>query len=144
MRGRAVAAADVVRLPRDDPNFYLHLGPFFGSRAAAEEIGGPIWDEPDKRWLVALRDGRAIGICAWLPLPTHTRLLSGYVLPEHRRQGAYAALFRERLRLVGKVKLTATVTAASLGTFRGAGFRIVRQRGRFWLVERDIPSSRKS
>ena len=135
MPGRS-APPRVIHITRDDPSFYTLLGPLFGSRAVARELGSPLWDDPGKEWLVAMHGRQVIGVCAWLPGARGTRLLSAYVLPEFRCQGVYAALFSERLRLVGDVCLTATVTPASLGTFVRYGFEVAGRKGRYTHVSR--------
>ena len=123
-------------IDHDEPDFYPLIGPFLARREIALEVGSPLWDEPGKHWLVALRDGRVVGLCAWLRQRHHVRLLSAYVVPEYRRQGVYAALFASRLEAVGAIDLRSTVTPASLGTFLRAGFRIDRRRGRYAFVHR--------
>lgn len=138
-RRERAAGCRIERLDRSRPDFYCLLGPWLGNRAIARDLGSPLWDEPGKEWLVAMRDDQVIGVCAWLPGPRQTRLLSAYVLSEHRRQGVYTALFAERLRLVGNGCLVSTVTSASLGTFLRNGFEVAGRRGKYAHVRRSTP-----
>ncbi|MCE7081135.1 hypothetical protein [Streptomyces sp. ST2-7A] len=41
------------------PDFYPTLGPYLANRDVHHEIGGPIWDEPTKTWIIA-RTGTTI------------------------------------------------------------------------------------
>jgi len=131
----------IIRLSREDPAFYAYLGPFFGSRAAARELGMPIYDDPGRIWLVALTVEGPVG-CGSLEIKNHKAALkSGWVLPEHRKKGLYNALFEERLKLAaeaGATMVTATCTDASRNTHLRHGFAEIGRRGRYYLMQKEL------
>ncbi len=125
----------VARMTRDDPRFYPIVGPFLGRREIARELGGPVGDDDGKTWFAAVADGRAQGLCAALPRGGVTAYQSDYVLPEFRRRGVYAALRAARAEAFpGRAR--AVCTTAALPYLLADGFRPVRARGRFTIVER--------
>jgi ParB-like chromosome segregation protein Spo0J len=126
---------DVVTLTSDHPEFYRLIGPFLGSRDVAREIGGPVYDDPGKTWFAVISDGSAVAVCAAMPGAV-TTYQSDYVLPVHRGLGLYRALCAARCAAFpGPAR--AVCTPASLGAYLGSGFREVRRKGRFTVVERD-------
>lgn len=54
-------ATALVTMTNQDPRFYAAVGPFLSRRAVVDEVGGTLWDDDDKTWIVALRDGAAAG-----------------------------------------------------------------------------------
>lgn len=126
----------ILRMTRDDAAFYETIGPFLSRREFVAELGGPIWDDDGKVWFVAKRGRATLGIAAYRRVGNRTALVSAYVLPNHRRSGAYTALIEARLNeLSGRV--TATATDASRPALRKFGFRQIGKRGRFAIMEKD-------
>lgn len=41
---------DVIRLDRNHPDFYNHLGPIFGSRIIEQATRDRFYDDPEKQW----------------------------------------------------------------------------------------------
>lgn len=116
--------------------FYALMGPYLSRRAIVAEIGGHLWDDDDKTWFVATSPDRktVYGFCAARPAPGgKTTYLSAYVLPDHRRQGVYRALWQARRdRFPGPAQ--ATCTAASLPLFLAAGWTVTGERGSYRRV----------
>lgn len=58
-------AVELLVLTNTDRRFYPTLGPFLANRDVVKAVGGPIWDDDAKTWLV-LRDNRkgVLGFCA--------------------------------------------------------------------------------
>jgi hypothetical protein len=57
-------AVDLIELTNTDRRFYPLLGPFLASRAVVKAVGGPIWDDDTKTWLVLRRDKQILGFVA--------------------------------------------------------------------------------
>lgn len=121
-----------------DPDFYSVMGPFLSRREIVKEIGGPIWDEPDKVWFVRTCPAGIAGFSALQVRGQTAYLLSSYTLPAYRRQGIYTELLQERLAFARKEGCSAacvTATAMSQPMLLAAGFREVGKRGRYTKME---------
>jgi GNAT superfamily N-acetyltransferase len=125
------------RLTNADGRFYPLLGPFLARREVVRDIGGPIWDDDDKMWFVAVSDGAVVGFCAARDTGRRVTFQSAYVVPGHRRRGVYRALFAARLGHYADRPIRAMCTAASLPMFVTHGFVKIRTRGAFTEVNRD-------
>ncbi|MGG1673959.1 GNAT family N-acetyltransferase [Paenibacillus sp. NRS-1783] len=127
-----------VQTDRDQEGFYSLMGPFFGNRAAAKELGMPIWNDPDRQWIVAIDSAASRPIaCAsieFLKTKGKAVLKSAWVEPAFRHNGVYARLCLERFRIAqehGVHTLTATVTDKSLDTLLEHGFVRIGMRGKY-------------
>jgi ParB-like chromosome segregation protein Spo0J len=128
----------VTGLTRDDPGFWRLVGPWIARREVERDLGGRPYDDDGKTWFAALGDdGELLGFCAAAPGPGGvTAYQSDWVRPACRRQGVHRALCAARAAAFpGPAR--ATCTAASLPAYLAAGFREVRRKGSFTLVERD-------
>lgn len=120
----------VLLMTRDTPGFYEGMGPLFGSRAVAKEVGINMYDDEDKRWFVAF-EGRSFVGCA----SVRGAVVSDcYVTPEKRRQGAFTEILAHIMEHTPG-NLRAACTPASLKAFKAAGFRAVRNTKNFTFVE---------
>lgn len=125
----------VALMTNASPAFYPLLGPFLGRREVERELGGPLYDDDGKAWLAALGDsGSLLGFCAAMPGEV-TVYQSDYVLPACRGAGVYRAL-REARAAAFPGAARATCNEASLPAYLADGFREVRRKGRFTVVER--------
>jgi GNAT superfamily N-acetyltransferase len=115
-----------------DEDFYAIMGPFFGSKDAARELGEPIWDEPERDWVVAVSEGRALGCVA---VRKNDYVCSLYVEPGSRGKLIGYALLRAALDLYGGKRATATPHGAEL--FALFGFKEVGTKGSYLLMARD-------
>lgn len=138
---RAWDDVTLVQVSREDQEFYRYLGPFFGSRQAAKELGMPIWDDEGRLWVVALVGGQPVG-CASLEVRGRKGALkSAWVRPEHRHRDIYTAMLEERLRMavdLGLAVLMATCTEASRAVLERYGFQEVARRGRYYVMRREM------
>lgn len=121
----------IERLSRDDPNFYRLMGPFFGSRALASEVGINPYDDADKIWITALLYQDIVGI-----MSLRGKTISDcYVLPTYRGIGIFTKMLEHCLANYGGS--LATCTAASLPAFLAAGFEIISKTKNFTRVKRN-------
>ena len=60
---------ELVELTNTDRRFYTTLGPYLANRDVIKSVGGPIWDDDTKTWLV-LRDKRH-GVLGFVAVATH-------------------------------------------------------------------------
>jgi len=119
----------IVPLSRDNKDFYRLMGPVFGSRTIAKEIGIHAYDDQDKEWFV-LMDGCVIYGCASL----RGGLISDcYVKPAHRGQGYFSAILK-RVLMEPVPVFRATCTPASVTAFLSAGFNVVGKTKNFTRV----------
>jgi ParB-like chromosome segregation protein Spo0J len=130
----------VIALTSAHPAFYGLIGPFLARREIVAEVGGPLYDEDGKTWFAVVEDGRAAGVCAVMPGGIAV-YQSDYVRPEARGRGVYRALCAARAAAFpGRAR--AVCTLASLPAYLAGGFREVRAKGRFTVVERNaIPGA---
>lgn len=122
------------RLTNNHRAFYPTLGPFLSRRAIVKEIGGPIWDDDNKTWWVALRGKTVLGFAAARDDTRHITFQSAYTLPDYRRQGIYRTLLQARLDVYTGHPIRAVCTPASLPVLLAHGFVVVRARGSYTEV----------
>lgn len=129
-------------MTNQDKNFYSYMGPFFGSRKVAKELGMPLWDD-DNIWIIAFNHDKVIGFCSFIKHKSQSKatLKSAYVLEEYRNKGVYDRLFKERLNVLKKMKikhLVATTTEKSWSTHERYGFKHITNRGRYRVYEKEL------
>ena len=119
------------RLSRHNHDFYELLGPVFGSREIAKQVGIHVYDDEDKAFYVAEADGlRLAGLVS-----SRAGLVSDcYVFPEFRRRGALRALLT--FATLEPRDYRANCTAMSIGAFLEQGFTPVRVTKNFTYVEK--------
>lgn len=121
----------ILPLSNDSPNFYRTMGPFFGSRKVAKEVGIHLYDDPDKQWFTATLNGHFSGFAS-----LRGNVISDcYVKPDCRNLGVMTELLA-RILLEPRVKFTANCTAASVGLFKKAGFAETGKTKNFTRVEK--------
>lgn len=135
----------IVRTRRGEKDFYNLMGPFFGNRQVAKDLGMPIWNDPDREWVVAIDVDADLPIgCAsiqFLKTKGKAAMKSGWVHPECRGQGIYNRMFEERLKIAaerGIKVLTAVVTEKSFNTHVRHGFREIGRRGRYHVMRKEM------
>jgi hypothetical protein len=57
-------ATDLRVLVNTDRGFYPLMGPFLARREVVKAVGGPVWDDDAKTWLVVVRDRQVLGFVA--------------------------------------------------------------------------------
>jgi GNAT superfamily N-acetyltransferase len=132
----------IVKMTNKEEGFYSMMGPFFGSRKVAKELGMPLWDD-DRIWIIILDEGKVIGFCSFVIHKSRKKatLKSGYVLDEYRGQGIYNALFKARMNILidlGVEKLISTTTEKSRKTHERFGFTHTINKGKYRVYEKDL------
>lgn len=125
---------NVIHVTNTYPKFYQLLGPFFGSREVYKALGGGVFDDAGKEWLIALDGGKVAGFCAFLVTGKRAKLKSSYVIPEYRKKGLYDYLFGQRMVILegrGIEVITGTATAMSRSTYERYGFTL-RPKGNYF------------
>lgn len=120
----------ILSLSRENKDFYRLMGPYFGSRAVAAEVGIHIYDDEDKEWFAAYVCGALVGFAS-----LRGNVVSDcYVKPFLRREGVFSAIL-SRILLAKPFDLKANCTPASLGTFLALGFQVKSKTKNFTRVE---------
>lgn len=131
----------IIQRERTDPDFYALMGPLFGSRAIARELGMPMYDDPGRIWCIAIDDLGAVIGCGSIAISGHKAALkSAWVAPEWRGKGIYNDLFRARLAIATErhvSSITATATRLSRNTHLRHNFRQTGTRGKYFLMRKD-------
>jgi hypothetical protein len=119
----------VEKIDRNKFDFYLLLGPYFGSRKVAKEVGIHTYDDYEKVWFVAFDQG-LIGFAS-----LKKNVVSDcYVLPECRNQGVFSVILSSLL-LLSNGNLKATCTQSSKKAFANAGFVETKKTANFTFME---------
>lgn len=118
------------KLSRADSDFYQLLGPYFGSRSVAREIGINVYDDASKQWFAAFDDASLIGFAS----VKGSTVSDCYVVIRRRREGVLSSILSTVL-LENRVGLIATCTPASLGVFLSLGFMTRSRTKNFTRVE---------
>jgi hypothetical protein len=118
-------------LTNTDPDFYPVMGPFLSRREVVAAVGGPIWDEDGKTWIVARTRGGVDGFCAftargraWWVESLYT--VTGDQALAARRVSEAVARFGP-----GRPQLQATVRQPHVPAYTAAGFTVVSQSANF-------------
>lgn len=128
-------ASDVITpIDKTDPEFYPLMGPFLASRDVVHQVGGPIWDDDGKTWLVARRDGAVTGFIALTKRGARTVVESGYTVAGS--PALMGRLVKAAVRHAGSTPLTATVRHEHTGAYTAAGFTVVEEKVNFVRLER--------
>ena len=118
------------KLSRGDSDFYQLLGPYFGSRSVAREVGINIYDDKDKEWFAAFKGETLAGFAS-----IRGKIISDcYVIDCHRRKGMFLLILSSVLT-GEQLDFAATCTDASLGAFLSHGFKIKSKTKNFTKVE---------
>ena len=127
-----MAEFTIKKITRKTAGFYEVLGPLFGSRKVAKEVGINLYDDEDKTWYVVSYGSLFAGCCS-----LRGRVVSDcYVDEKHRKQGVFRAMLISLL-LDTTGRLRANCTEGSLPTFISQGFKQVSATKNFTLVELD-------
>jgi hypothetical protein len=122
----------VSKISRSDINFYNTLGPVFGSRRIAKEVGINCYDDPDKQFYIATKNGLLAGLCS-----VNGNVISDcYVYPQHREKGVMTLLLKEVIKKPGKYR--ATCTHESKSCFAKLGFKVKKELKNFTMMELTI------
>lgn len=118
----------ISKINKSDANFYSLLGPVFGSRAIAKEVGIHCYADTGKQFYIAMVDDQLVGL-----LSKHKGVISDcYVYPNYRRLGILNELLQKALD-GGSYK--ATCTELSRGVFERNGFVAKQKTKNFTIME---------
>lgn len=120
---------EIRKLDRSDTDFYALMGPIFGSRRIAKEIGINVYDDSDKQFFAIMGDGFVIGILS----VRGSAISDCYTVPNYRRKGMLDALLFTAVSGMNYAK--ATCTPASRGVFEKAGFKPIKELKNFTIME---------
>lgn len=121
---------EIRTMDRNNSSFYRLMGPVFGSRKIAKEVGIHCYDDDDKEWFMAFSGSRLIG---WLSV--RGRIVSDcYVIPSERNCGVFDRLLEYMLRINGG-SLVANCTPSSVRAFEKAGFKHGKRSKNFQMME---------
>jgi len=120
---------EIRKLNRSDTDFYALMGPIFGSRAIAKEIGIHIYDDANKQFYVTTHNGILVGV-----ISLRGSVISDcYTKPWHRKIGVFGELLSEVKEDINYAK--ATCTQLSRGIFEQAGFKPIKELKNFTIME---------
>lgn len=111
-------------------NFYQILGPFFGNRLMAKEVGIQPFDDDEKKWFVSMIGNDAIGVAS-----LHGIIVCDcWVFPEYRNQGVFSSLVDFLIRN-STGNLRANCTKMSYPIFAKFGFNEIKKTKNYTLME---------
>ena len=118
-----------------DQEFYSTIGPFLSRREVVKEIGGPVWDDDGKLWIVAKVEGRVAGFCG-----IHKAdLCSVYVVPGSRAKGVSKALISRAIEAAKESGLDAIqVVTHAPATYLKLSFAEKSKRGSWSVMEKTL------
>lgn len=119
----------ISQIKRSDINFYNILGPVFGSRMIAKEVGINCYDDPDKHFYIATKRGLLAGLCSL----RGSVISDCYVYPQHRKQGVMTMLLKEATQKPGIYR--ATCTTMSRECFEKIGFQVKKELKNYTVME---------
>lgn len=119
----------ILNLNPSGSNFYALMGPIFGSRSIAKEVGISIYDDPGKQFFVAMINDLVVGT-----LSVRGSVISDcYTMIAHRQKGILSSLLSEALIDMNYAK--STCTPLSRGVFEKAGFNPIKELKNFTVME---------
>jgi GNAT superfamily N-acetyltransferase len=119
----------ISKINKTDKGFYELLGPIFGSRKIAAEVGIHCYADIGKDFYIAKVDEELIGL-----LSIKGNVISDcYVYPDFRRTGILTGLLNEATKRSGHYR--ATCTYLSKGVFLKRGFTIKSSTKKFTMME---------
>lgn len=120
----------VSKIDKNSSCFYQIMGPFFGSRQMAKEVGIQPFDDDGKIWFVSMIGDKSIGVAS-----LNGRVVSDcWVLPDYRNNGVFSSLLDSIVRNTGE-NLKANCTNMSRGIFAKFGFLQTKQTKNYTMME---------
>lgn len=114
-------AADLIEVTNTDRRFYPLLGPYLANREVVQTVGGPIWDDDAKTWLVVKDTKRGVlGFCAVAVHGNRTVVESLYTQPGMRRVAS--ELVGAAVARFGSRELWANVRREIVAAYADSGF----------------------
>lgn len=108
----------IVKISREDSNFYSLLGCVFGSREIAKEVGINVYDDADKQFYLMIDNEILAGL-----ISVKKRIISDcYTYQKYRKQGILDSLIKHVIS--DKKSYLATCTNMSKNVFYKNGFKV--------------------
>lgn len=124
-------------LTNTDSDFYPVMGPFLSRREVVAAVGGTIWDEDGKTWIVARGRGGAVdGFCAFAARGRAWWVESLYTVTGDPELAARLIQYTVDRFAEGRPQLQATVRHPYLDAYIAAGFTTVKQTTNFATLVR--------
>lgn len=124
-------ASDLIIRTNTDPDFYPVMGPFLSRHEVVAAVGGPIWDEDGKTWIIARSRGAVDGFCAFTKRGRAWWVESLYTVTGNEALAARLVKATVDQYGPGRPQLQATVHHPSVPAYTAAGFTIVSQSTNF-------------
>ncbi|MFC7331372.1 hypothetical protein [Marinactinospora rubrisoli] len=125
----------LVELTNTDHTFYPTLGPFLARREVHAYLGGNVWDDDAKTWIVARHRRRTVGFVAVAARGRRWLVESLYITPD-APQGTGEALAAAAVARCGPAELHAIARHAHAGPYLAVGFTITSQTKEFARMTR--------
>jgi ribosomal protein S18 acetylase RimI-like enzyme len=127
----------------DSKEFYAEMGHIFASREIRKELDGyPIDNTPERMWIVAYLGEKVVGFRSY---GTDSKgegvFFDAWVREDCRRNGLYRRMLQlaeQDLREIGARIIRAIGNDNSTPILQEQGFKILRKRGRFNVMEKVI------
>lgn len=120
----------VNKIDKNSPCFYQIMGPFFGSRQMAKEVGIQPFDDDGKLWFVSMVGDKAIGVASL----NGSVVSDCYVISDYRNKGVFSLLIDSIVRSTAS-NLKANCTNMSRGIFAKFGFLQTKQTKNYTMME---------
>ncbi|MEW1699402.1 MULTISPECIES: hypothetical protein [unclassified Streptomyces] len=127
-----MARSETRVLTHSDPDFYPVMGPYLANRAVAKSLGGPLWDDTGKTWIVQL--DAAGQVTGFIAVTARGKVESLYTLPG--RDDLRAALVKAAVKTAGHQALTAVVSHSRIPAYTAAGFTQTSSTANFTTLTR--------
>ncbi|MET9260307.1 hypothetical protein [Amycolatopsis sp. NPDC004079] len=129
----------LLQLTNEDPEFYPLLGPFLSRREVVGQVGGPIWDDDAKTWIVATAgSGFPSEVAGFVGVAVRgrTTVVESLYLAPGQEQAA-AALLDAAVTRFGDRPLHAVVCLAHRDAYLAAGFAETTRSKNFSTLDRE-------
>lgn len=135
-----MGAVKIRRLNNQDAEFYPLLGPFLARREVVDAVGGPLWDDDEKQWFVAMEGRQVAGFGAVLVSGENASLCSDYLVPGVGHAEVRDLLIAARMEwLAGRAKCARVMAGTrEREAYERAGFESGRSTANFTRMERAL------
>jgi len=114
--------AELTTMTNQHPDFYRVLGPFLARREVHKQVGGPVYDDDGKTWIVARNsDGQVLGFIG-ITNAKGTAVAKSCYLVDETDTDLLADLIGAVLATVAPTPVRTTVRAARADAYIKAGF----------------------
>lgn len=118
---------ELTTLTNQHADFYRLLGPYLGSREVHKQVGGAIYDDDGKTWIVATDDGQVTGFIGILSGGRAGRgmaVAESCYLADEGDSALLAILIRAAVATAAPTPVRATVRKDREAAYTSAGFTV--------------------